>query len=31
MPYTPQENPQENPPGVETFVMNGEAAVVVSE
>ena len=28
MPYTPQENPQVNPPGVETFVVNGEAGVL---
>jgi hypothetical protein len=29
MHHTPQENPQENPPGVETFVMNGEAGVLL--
>ena len=29
MPHTPQENPQENPPGIETFVVNGEAAVLL--
>jgi hypothetical protein len=29
MHYTAQENPQENPPGVETFVMNGEAGVLL--
>lgn len=29
MHYRPQENPQENPPGVETFVMNGEAGVLL--
>lgn len=29
MRYTPQEKPQVNPPGVDTFVMNGEAAVVL--
>ena len=27
--YKPQEKPQENPPGVETFVMNGEAGVLL--
>ena len=27
--YTPQENPQENPPGIETFVVNGEAVVLL--
>jgi hypothetical protein len=29
MHYTPQKTPQENPPGVETLVINGEAGVLL--
>ena len=29
MPHTPQANPQENPPGVETFAVNGEAVALL--